>query len=313
MVQYESNHHFFDIREIKMKKTIALILAIIMIAALPMLASCDGNNSNTSSNTSDNTSGNNASGSNETGNESSSASEKLICGVTEYEPMNYRDSAGNWTGFDTEFALLVGEKLGMDVEFQMIEWGNKFAELNSGAITCIWNGFTANASESDGTPRSTLCSMTYSYMLNQQCVVIKADRTGEFSSIDDLVGKSAAVESGSAGETAAQDLVGSSGNTVGASAQINTFLEVKSGAADCAIVDVLLARRIAGSGDYSDLAIADIELDAEVYAIGFKTGSSLTARVNQAMKELYDDGTLATLADKYGLENNLSVDTSFGS
>ena len=287
-----------------MKKIVALILMVaLMGAALGMLTSC--NNDNSSSNSSSTGSSPEES--------SSGTSGVFICGITEYEPMNFRDSNGNWTGFDTEFALLVGEKLGMQVEFQMIEWSNKFAELNSGAITAIWNGFTANATEGDtGIQRIDLCDMTYSYMLNQQCVVVKADRIGEFTNIEDLVGKSAAVESGSAGETEAINLVGDSGSTVGAAAQINTFLEVKSGASDCAVVDVLLAERIAGSGDYSDLAIAPITLEFEVYAIGLKDGSDLTARVNQAMKELYDDGILATLAEKYGLGNNLVLDTSYG-
>ena len=266
-----------------MKRAIKILITVAVVAALlTALASCNSKNN------------------------------KLVCGVTVFDPMNYRDANNNWTGFDTEFALLVGEKLGMEVEFQMIEWSNKFVELNSGAITCIWNGFTANANEEDGTPRIDLCDMTYSYMLNQQCVVIKTDRAGEFTSIGSLVGKSAAVESGSAGESTAKELVGDSGSTFGAAAQINTFLEVKSGAVDCAIVDILLAQRIAGSGDYTDLTIANIELDAEVYAVGLKTGSNLTARINQAMKELYDAGTLATLAEKYGLENTLVLDTSFG-
>ena len=280
------------------RKSVLLLTVALITAILFALASCGSNNSKTPTGS--------------TRDPSSSAREKLICGVTLYEPMNYKDNSDNWTGFDTEFALLVGDKLDMDVEFQLIEWSNKFFELNSGAITCIWNGFTANAEESDGTPRVDLCDMTYSYMLNQQCVVIKADRAGEFSSAASLTGKSAAVESGSAGETAAKDLVGSGGETFGASAQINTFMEVKSGAVDCAVVDILLAQKTVGSGDYADLVIADIELDSEVYAIGLKSGSDLTAKINQAMKELYDDGTLATLAKKYGLENSLVLDTTFG-
>ena len=236
---------------------------------------------------------------------------KLVCGITIYEPMNYKDDDGNWTGFDTEFAQLVGQKLGMEVEFQLIEWGQKFSELNSGAITCIWNGFTANAEE-DGIPRDTLCDMTYSYMRNQQSVVVRTDRVGELRSLSDLVGKTAAVEAGSAGESEAEGLVGDSGSIIGAAAQINTFLEVKAGAVDFAVVDIILAERITGSGDYSDLTIAPITLDYEVYAIGFKQGSDLTAKVNQAMKELYDNGTLAGLAAKYGLEDDLVLDTSFG-
>jgi polar amino acid transport system substrate-binding protein len=177
----------------------------------------------------------------------------LVCGVTDYEPMNFRDNAGNWIGFDTEFALLVGEKLGMEVEFQEIAWANKYIELEAGTIDVIWNGFTANAAEAaTGVLRTDIVDMSYAYMLNQQCVVVKADRTGEFTSEDDLVGKTIAVESGSAGESVAQDLVGEAGTVLGAAAQVNTFVEVKAGTSDGAVVDLLLAQRMAGSGNYGD-------------------------------------------------------------
>ena len=225
--------------------------------------------------------------------------------------MNFRDSSGNWTGFDTDLALAVGAALGIEVEFQEIEWGSKYQELEAGTISCIWNGFTANANEQDGTKRSDLVDFTYSYMLNQQCVVIKADLMDGFTSLEDLVGKSAAAEAGSAGESFAAEAVGDSGEVISTAAQTNTFIEVKSGAVDCAVVDVLLAQRLAGSGDYADLAIADITLDAEVYAIGFKKGSDLTQQVNDVLKALYDDGSMMLLAEKYALENNVILDTAF--
>jgi len=238
-------------------------------------------------------------------------SERLICGVTEFEPMNFRDARGNWTGFDTEFALLVGEKLGMHVEFQMIAWAQKFTELNSGAIDAIWNGFTATANEPDGTPRITLCDMSYSYMLNTQCIVVRANRVNEFRAEGDLAGRTLAAESGSAGETKAKNLVGNNGNTIGVLQQINTFLEVMTGAADGAVIDVILAKQLVGSGDFSNLAIA-FELGPEVYAIGFKTGNPLRDRVNQAMVELYEEGKLMEIARKYGLEERLVLDRTFG-
>jgi len=236
---------------------------------------------------------------------------KLVCGITDFEPMNYRDSSGNWIGFDTELARLVGQKLKMPVEFVEIEWANKYNELNSGTINCIWNGFTANSSESDGTSRGALVDFSYSYFLNQQCIVIKADRSGEFKAVGDLAGKTAAAESGSAGESSAKELVGDTGKIVGTAAQINTFIEVKSGAVDCAVVDVLLAKRLAGSGDYSDLKIADITLDHEVYAVGFKKGSDLRDKVNKALKELYDEGKMLELAKKYHIEGSLDLDINF--
>ena len=262
-----------------MKKIISLLLAsIILLGAMGLMSSCG-------------------------------KKEKLVCGVTEYEPMNYR-VGGKWTGFDTEFAQIVGKKLGMDVEFQMIDWDRKFDELNSGAIDAIWNGFTATSSD-DGKPRLEMCDMSYSYMLNTQCVVVRNERLGEFSSADDFAGKTLAAESGSAGEEEAGDIAGDNGSIVGVAAQINAFLEVKTGAVDGAVIDVILARKIAGTGDYSDLSIA-IELDDEAYAVGFRKGDALRDKVNKAMKELFDDGSVLKIAEKYGVADNLVLDTTFG-
>jgi len=264
-----------------MKKSIFILLAVILAIGTVFFASCSDKNSG-----------------------------KLVCGITDFDPMNFKDEKGNWTGFDTELAILVGEKLGMKVEFQEINWDSKYQELKAGSINAIWNGFTANSSD-NGVPRSDMVDFSYSYMLNQQSIVIKTERVDEFRSIDDLVGKKAACESGSAGESSAKELVNDDSLITGTPAQISTFLEVKSGAVDFAVVDILLAKNLAGSGDYSDLTIADITLDNEVYAVGFKKGSPLRNKVNKALKELYDEGKMMELAKKYKLENSLVLDTNF--
>jgi polar amino acid transport system substrate-binding protein len=154
--------------------------------------------------------------------------------------------------------------------------------------------------------------MSYSYMTNTQAIVVRAERLGEFTSVESLAGKTLAAEAGSAGETTAQGLVGDNGNIVGVPAQINTFIEVKSGASDGAIIDIILAQQITGTGDYTDLVIADIDLGAEVYAIGFRKGDALRNRVNQAMLELYQEGKITEIAQKYGLADRLVIDQAFG-
>ena len=229
----------------------------------------------------------------------------LKCGVTIFENMNEKLPDGTWTGFETEFAQAVAKKLGMEAEFIEITWEQKYNEVNSGAIDCIWNGFTANASEKNGDKRSDLVDFSYGYMLNQQCIVVKSANLASYTSEADLAGKEASVEGGSAGESYATS---AGANVVPVPAQINTFMEVKSGAVDYAVVDIVLAENICGKGDFQDLAIVDaIELESEVYAVGFKKGSDLTAKVNAAIKELEEDGTLAALAAKYGFENVVKV------
>ena len=264
----------------KMKKILALTLAAIM--AVFAFAGC-GNTENVSE-----------------------ADDVLTCGVTIFENMNEQDADGNWTGFETEFAQAVGEKIGMSVEFQIIDWGQKYNELNSGAIDCIWNGFTANSSD-NGVARSELVDFSYGYMLNQQCIVVKKDNLDAYKTEEDLKGKTACVEGGSAGASYAESVTDAD-KIFSTTAQINAFTEVKSGAVDFIVVDIILAQNICGNGDYADLAIVDaIELDSEIYAVGFKKGSELTSKVNVAIKELEADGTLMNLAKKYGFENVLKV------
>lgn len=260
-----------------MKKFIALFLAVLMLAAC--FAGCG---------------------------KSDDQKKTLTCGVTVFENMNEQDADGNWIGFESEFAIEVGKILDMDVEFQVIDWSQKYNEVNSGAIDCIWNGFTANSSD-NGIKRSELVDFSYGYMLNQQCIVVKKDRVAEFTDETALSGKTACVEGGSAGESYATSVTDAD-KVAKATAQINAFPEVKSGAVDFAVVDILLAKNICGQGDYADLAIVEaIELESEIYAIGFKKGSDLTAKVNDAIKQLEANGKLAEIAKKYGFENVLKI------
>ncbi len=230
----------------------------------------------------------------------------LVCGVTIFENMNEKDENGNWTGFESEFAMEVGKIIGMDVEFQEIEWEQKYNELNSGAIDCIWNGFTANSSD-NGVKRSDLVDFSYGYMLNQQCIVVKADNVADYKTEADLAGKKACVEGGSAGEAYAKEATDED-KVVKATSQIKAFTELNSGAVDFIVVDILLAQNLCGKADYANLAIVNaIELESEIYAIGFKKGSELTAKVNDAIKQLEENGKLMELATKYGFENVLKV------
>ena len=169
----------------------------------------------------------------------------LVCGVTIFENMNEKDADGNWTGFESEFAMEVGKILGMNVEFQIIDWSQKYNELNSGAIDCIWNGFTANSSD-DGVKRSDLVDFSYGYMLNQQCIVVKAADVANYTSAAALAGKKACVEGGSAGESEAAKMVGENGKLEKYPAQNKAFLEVKSGAVDFAVMDIVLAKNVCG-------------------------------------------------------------------
>ena len=232
----------------------------------------------------------------------------ITVGYTDYPPMNYTDDNGKLVGFDTELAQKVFKELGYKIRFKEIDWNNKYSELNGGTIDCIWNGFTANCADSDGVQRSTKVDFTYNYMTNAQCVIRLASST-ELTDATQFAGNSVAYEQGSAGETYASELTGANLKAVGS--QMTAIMEVKAGTSQYAVVDLLLARSIAGQGDYANVVINEgIVIDAEYYAIGFKIGSELTAQVNSLLVKYAADGSLATLAEKYGLSNQIILDYS---
>lgn len=217
---------------------------------------------------------------------------KLVVGVTEYEPMDFQDENGEWTGFDAEFAEAVAEILGVEAEFVVIDWDNKFLELDSKAIDCIWNGMTIT----DEVTLNTACSDAYAK--NEQVVVMNKDKAGMYTDAESMKDLTFAVESGSAAESAAEEM----GLTaVAVKAQSDALMEVEAGSADACIIDITMAESMTGDGtSYSDLA-KSISLTKEEYGIGFRKGSDMQEKVNEAIKTLKDNGKLAELSEKYGV------------
>ena len=219
---------------------------------------------------------------------------KMVIGYTVYEPMNYTDADGNFTGFDTELATAVCEKLGVEPEFVEINWDTKVVELDAKSIDCIWNGMTLT----DDIMANT--ATTKAYAKNAQVVVVK-DGT-DYTSTADLVGKTVVAEAGSAGEAAIEgDENLAQADYVSKSVQTDCLMEVAAGTADAAVLDLTLANAMIGEGtDYAGLKIVD-ELNAEEYGVAFRKGSDAAAAVDTAFDELKADGTMQALADKYDL------------
>ena len=275
-----------------MKKLISTVLAMGMAASL---AAC-GSSASTAASTAEST----ASTAETT--EAAADSDldyikgkgKMTIGYTVYEPMNYTDAEGNFTGFDTELATAVCEKLGVEPDFVEINWDTKVVELDAKSIDCIWNGMTLT----DDIMANTAC--TKAYAKNAQVIVMKAD--ADYSSTADLVGKTVVAEAGSAGESAINDDESlSQADYVSKSVQTDCLMEVAAGTADAAVLDLTLATAMIGEGtDYANLSIKD-ELNAEEYGVAFRKGSDAAEAVNAAFDELKEDGTMQSLADKYSL------------
>ena len=118
----------------------------------------------------------------------------LVVGITDFEPMDYKDADGNWIGFDAEMATQFAKAIGVKVEFVEIDWDNKLLELEGKSIDCVWNGMTLT----DEVTSSMECSMPY--LNNAQVVIVPADIADQYQDVDSLKDLSFAVEAGSAGE-----------------------------------------------------------------------------------------------------------------
>ena len=274
-----------------MKKITAIILALLLTLGC-MVGCAAANNAGA-------TDGTNANG---------EPAPTVVVGYTIYAPMNYfEDGSDKLIGFDTELAEAVFANLGYTVIFQKIDWNQKYTDLDSGAIDCVWNGFTCNTADDDGILRSEKVDFSYNYMENRQVIVVKNDSS--IATAADLSGKMGVAEGGSAGETYAQTFEGAS--IKGCLYQTDCLMEVNAGSADFAVLDAQLAKSYCGKGDYAGLKIVeDLSSDVEYYAIGFKKGSALTAQVNAQLEALAADGTIKALAEKYNVANTAITDFS---
>lgn len=223
----------------------------------------------------------------------------MIVGITDYKPMNYKDAAGEWIGFDTELTLAVAEKLGVDVEFVEITWDNKEFELDAKSIDCVWNGMTLN----DGVLKAM--ETTEAYLVNAQVVVMSADVVDNYTTIESLAELTFAAEGGSAGEDA---LAANELNCTAVSSQANALLEVASGSVDACVIDSVMAASMTGEGtSYADLGIGIALVEGESFGIGFRKGSDMAEKVDEIIAELEEEGKVAELAEKYNLTDSLIV------
>ncbi|NMA64699.1 MAG: transporter substrate-binding domain-containing protein, partial [Clostridiaceae bacterium] len=236
-------------KKLNMKKIMSLLLALTMVFAL---VACSKKETNKPQDESDLSYVKN--------------NGKLIIGYTNYAPMNYTDENGIFTGFDTELATLVSGKLGLEPEFVEINWDTKEVELNAKSIDCIWNGLTINDE------RKATMEITKPYVKNAQVVLVKEGTV--YDDTSSLIGKTVVAEQGSAGEdTIEADENLKQANYVPKTLQTDCLMELKSGTADAAVLDLTLAKTMTGNGtSYEDIIIVD-HLAEENYGVAFRKGS----------------------------------------
>ena len=220
----------------------------------------------------------------------------LVVGITDFAPMDYKDDAGNWIGFDADMATKVAKALGVEVQFVEIDWDNKILELENKSIDVVWNGMTLTSEVTNA------MECTNPYLNNAQVVVVPSSVAADYNDAASLSTLSFAVESGSAGEEAAQE---NGYSYTSLTSQADAVMEVDAGTSQACIIDLLMAGAMIGDGtSYADLTHT-VELTKEEYGIGCRKGSDLAKFINEQLTASYNDGSMLEIAKTYGVQDAL--------
>ncbi len=225
----------------------------------------------------------------------------------EFPPYGYKDDNGEYVGFDLDLAQEVCDRNGWTLKKQPIEWNSKDMELNSGSISCIWNGFTMNGREDDYT-------WTKPYVDNSQVVVVRKD--SGITQLNDLSGKVVAVQADSSalaaltGEDASEEnkaLCATFKDLQQVGDYNSAFMNLESGAVNAICMDIGVANyEIESRGD--KFMMLEDRLSSEEYGIGFKKGNTeLRDKVQATLLDMLADGTFDEIAEKWGLEESICL------
>ena len=225
----------------------------------------------------------------------------------EFPPYGYKDDNGEYVGFDLDLAQEVCDRNGWILKKQPIEWNSKDMELNSGSISCIWNGFTMNG-------REDAYTWTTPYVDNSQVVVVRKD--SGITQLNDLSGKVVAVQADSSalaaltGEDASEEnkaLCATFKDLQQVGDYNSAFMNLESGAVNAICMDIGVANyEIESRGD--KFMMLEDRLSSEEYGIGFKKGNTeLRDKVQATLLDMLADGTFEEIAKKWGLEESICL------
>lgn len=240
---------------------------------------------------------------------SGAGKEQFVVGFdASFPPYGYIDEAtGDYVGFDLDLAAEVCKRNDWELVKTPIDWDAKDMELNSGAIDCIWNGFTINGREDDYT-------WSIPYVDNSQVFVVAAD--SGITTFDDLAGKAVAVQADSSALAALTDeedneenlaLTASFGSLTQFADYNTAFMDLEAGAVDAVAMDVGVADYQLSTREGKFVKLEQL-LATEQYAVGFLLGNEqLKDEVEATLMEMVEDGTFAKIAEEWGLSESVCL------
>ena len=229
---------------------------------------------------------------------SENSDDTLVVGFNSlFPPFGYSDGNGGFTGFDLDLAKEVCRRNNWTFREQpIISWNTKEVELNSGEIDCIWSEFTINGREND---------YTWSEPYFNNTMVFIVEKNSGIDSLDDLKGKNVEVLEGS---SALNSLNGDNSTIKDGFASLTEimeydsgFMDLETGVCDALVADSGLAYyQVKENKNSKDFKILDEQLGGEQYGVGFKKGNTdLRDQVQKTLDEMYKDGTVEKIAQKY--------------
>lgn len=221
--------------------------------------------------------------------------EKIIVGLDDqFPPMGFRDENNEIVGFDIDLAKAAAEKMGVEIEFQPIDWNSKELELSSDKINLIWNGFSINDE------RKAAMEFTEPYLDNRMIIVVNAD--SDVKSKADLAGKIVGVQDGSSAVDAveADDIHNEFDSMPTYDDNVLALADLEIGRLDAVVADEIVAKYYLAQNPDKNFAILDDDFGSEVYGIAAKKGNTeLIEKLQTALNELSADGTAAEISEKW--------------
>ena len=249
-----------------MKKIIALVLALVMVAAC--LTACGGAKGATLKSV-------------------QKAGKLLIATSPDFPPFESLEGDAV-VGIEPDIMKLICDKLGVEAEFVQMDFDSVLIGIQAAKYDCAMSGITVTPARQ----KNMLFTDPY-YNAAQVIVVAEGSPiTGKA----DLAGKVASVQTGTTAESGCQD----EGIEVQAfAANADAKAALTTGKVDAWVVDNLTAIQMVEEGD--GLVILDEKMTEEPYAFAFAMGSEdLVAAINEALNELVADGTVESIFDSYG-------------
>ena len=216
-----------------------------------------------------------------------------------FVPMGFEEKNGNYAGFDIELAKYVSKKLGITVHFQPIDWDMKETELQNGTIDAIWNGYSATDE------RREKVAFTIPYMQNTQILVVK--KTSGIHSVEDMTGKVLGAQNGSSGMLDFEEHPEVLKNRVkgGDADQYQSvneaIIDLKNDRIDALLIDRVYADYyITTEGIADEYDTIPSGFESESFAVGVRPADKkLLEALNQAFKELYQEGIFQQISQKW--------------